>query len=137
MSETNHKQTAARLARVPLFSRASKKNLKAVAQLGKFVTWQEGRIGVAEGSRAAAFYLILSGTIEVVRSDAVVARLHEDDFFGESALLTGGVRNASVVAATDTELFALSKIAFNGVVRSNGDLALQLLAAMAERSAPR
>lgn len=123
-----------RLAAQPLFNKTSKRNLKTVAQLGQQTTWPEGRSGVVEGSTAAAFYLILDGAVEVTRGGTRLARLEDDDFFGEVALLTGGERTATVTALVETQLFALSRSTFSTLVKTNSALAMQLMAAMVERT---
>lgn len=124
---------AQRLKRVPLFANVSPKNLKTITRLGKQISWPEGKVGVEQGSRAHAFYLILDGGVEVTRDGTPLARLHESDFFGESAMITGGTRNASVTATSDAKFFVLSRTGFAGAVKSSPDLAMQLMATMVER----
>ncbi len=125
--------TADRLARVPLFAKVSKKHLKALDQLGREINVAEGKTLVEQGSSARAFYLILEGGVEVTRDGSPVARLHQNDFFGESAMISGGVRNASVTATSDSRFYVLSRTAFAGAVKANPELSLQLMAAMVSR----
>ena len=66
---------------------------------------------IRQGDEGEKFYAISSGLVEVRHEDAggttsVVATLGAGDFFGEAALLTGKVRNASVVAPV-TALFPM------------------------------
>jgi CRP/FNR family cyclic AMP-dependent transcriptional regulator len=56
---------------------------------------------VRQGARGDAFFLIERGHASVNRDDNEIADLGPGDFFGELALLGGGGRTASVVAATD------------------------------------
>ena len=126
----------AELARTPLFSQVSKKHRKAIAKAGTVLKWKEGKVGVVEGSKAAAFFLILDGTVEIDRGGKPIARLREGDFLGESALLSGGARNASATAITECTMFALGRPAFRALVQRDGDLALDLLKAMVDRAAP-
>lgn len=133
MAAIAEKEVIARLKRVPLFANLSTKHLKTIVKLGKEIKWPEGEAGVVEGSRAHAFYLILEGGVEVSREGKAVARLREDDFFGESAMITGGTRNATVTATTDSTFFVMSRTGFAGAVKANPDLALQLMSAMVAR----
>jgi putative ABC transport system ATP-binding protein len=77
------------------------------------------------------FYIIRSGSVDVVRDQAGarthVATLGESDFFGEAALLSGGARNASVVAREDTDLYVLGKDDFRGAIDTSAGLREQLL----------
>jgi voltage-gated potassium channel len=69
------------------------------------------------GMAADAMYFILSGAVEIVgpRGEAL-ARLHEGDFFGETALLTQDGRTATARAADYSCLFVLDREAFEGTV---------------------
>ncbi len=136
MADISNKELVKRLSRVPLFSKLTAKHLKHIAQHGKQLSWSEGKEGVVQGSNAHAFYLILDGSVEVTRDGDPVARMHNDDFFGEVAMLTGNPRNASVTATTDTDFFVLSRTAFTAAITGNPQLSMQLMAAMAERQGP-
>jgi len=131
--KVGEKELIERLRRVPLFSNVSTKNLRTVVRLGKQLSWAEGKEGVVQGSRSHAFYLILDGGVEVTRDGKPVARLHTNDFFGEAGMISGGERNASVTATTPSDFFVLSRSGFAGALKSNQDLALQLMSAMVER----
>ena len=133
MAAKTDKVLTDRLARVPLFAKASKKHLKLLAQLGREISQPEGKTFVEQGSKAHAFYLILDGGVEVTRDGSAVARLHEGDFFGESAMIQGGERNASVTATTNSTFFVLSRTAFAGAVKTNPELSMALLVAMSQR----
>ncbi|MFT7473247.1 MAG: CRP-like cAMP-binding protein [Verrucomicrobiales bacterium] len=133
MAKETDKQLADALKRVPLFSATSLKQRLVLANLGQVIKWADGKEGVVAGSKGAAFYLILEGGVEVEQDGSVVARLRENDFFGEMALLTGKKRNASVTATSDARLFALSRPAFAGMIKKNPEISLSVLEAMALR----
>lgn len=133
MVGVSDKQLMDELKQVPLFSGVSKRQLKSLSQAGKVINWPEGKVGVVQGSSAAAFYLILSGSVEVTRDGKPLARLHDNDYFGEMAMLTGEPRNAEVTATAPTQLFALGRTAFARTVKHDGDLAMRVLSTMAER----
>ncbi len=129
-----NKELEATLAGTPLFGQTTPKQRKALAKAGKLLTWAEGKKGVEEGSKAAAFFLILDGSVQIDKSGTPVARLREGDFFGETALLSGGARTASATATTKTELFALGRPAFRSLVQNDPSLALAVMKAMADRA---
>ncbi|MGI9605298.1 MAG: cyclic nucleotide-binding domain-containing protein [Acidimicrobiales bacterium] len=135
MSKKAGSELEAQLAKTPLFSRTTPKQRKALAKAGKVLPWADGKVGVKEGSKAAAFFLILDGSVDVTRGRTAVNRLRSGDFFGETALLSGGVRNATITAAENCTMFALGRPAFKALVESDPPLALAILQAMADRSA--
>ena len=63
----------------------------------------------------------------------VVATLGAGNFFGETALLTGAPRNASVVAQEETVLYALGKDDFNEVLAASATFQDELRKAIFER----
>ena len=88
------------------------------------ITWCEierhetrGIALIQQGEEADAFYIISDGTVQVVvdrpdGSHRVLEYLRAGEFFGEMALLGGGVRSANVLTAGRCELVKLSGTAF-------------------------
>jgi CRP/FNR family cyclic AMP-dependent transcriptional regulator len=131
------KPTAAHLAKVPLFADLSGRQLAAVAELAQEVRYSPGRMIVRTDTPGQAFYAIVEGTAKVLRGTIATAaatwRLGPGDFFGEMALLDGGPRSASVVAETELETIRVERADFRKLLRSEPDIALKLLAGMANR----
>jgi hypothetical protein len=84
-----------------------------------------GQVIVRQGETADNFYIVARGLVEVVRETGtgqqLIATLGPGQFFGEMGLLTGNKRMASVKAIEETEVLALDKTEFGGLVtRSQG-----------------
>jgi CRP-like cAMP-binding protein len=62
-----------------------------------------------------------------------VARLSEGQFFGEMALLTGEKRSATVVAASDVDLYTIDKAGFHDVLVANPEIAVEISAILTAR----
>jgi drug/metabolite transporter (DMT)-like permease len=88
---------------------------------------------VSQGAPANAFFLIETGQATVRRNAQHVADLGAGDFFGEVALLRGGGRTASVVAATDMRVRAISQHEFGASLRKLPTLARYVRNAALER----
>jgi len=121
------------LAQVPLFSACSKKELQTIAKRAQDVTVPAGTAVVREGEAGDAFYVIVSGQAEVVRSGQVVATIGAGSFFGDLALLDRAPRNATVTAITDMELVVLGQREFSTMLDESGGFARKLLVALAHR----
>ena len=125
------------LGRVPLFAGLSQAHLRALAQLAEEVRYSPGRMIVRTGTPGVAFYAIVEGDAKVVRGKIASAKatwtLGPGDFFGELALLDGGPRTASVVAETPLTTIRIERAPFRQMLRSEPDIALKLLEAMARR----
>jgi voltage-gated potassium channel len=95
------------VAKVPLFTNLGASELAEIIQL-LHSRWVPRNEAVARrGEKAEAMYFIVSGEVEVELMDADNVRLGRGDFFGEIAILTGEVRNATVRATRDAQLLVL------------------------------
>jgi CRP-like cAMP-binding protein len=87
------------------------------ALLGLFVqreSAEAGQVIVRQGEEGDALFLIESGQVEVRARDeggdeTAIATLGPGNYFGEIALVTGGPRNADVVALTPLTLLRLDR----------------------------
>lgn len=132
-SAPSEKALADQLAGVPLFSQASLKQRRTIAKLGKVLPWKEGATPIKQGTKGAAFFLILDGSVDVVRDGDKVARLGQGDFVGEMALLRNEPRNADVNAVQPSTVFALGRPALAAAIKADPNIALALLESMAKR----
>jgi len=77
---------------------------------------------IREGETGDAFYLLRSGSAEVIKesnSGKVLNRLKAGDSFGELALLTGQVRAASIVTIEPSSVFRLDKADFDRIIAAS------------------
>ena len=89
-----------RLSGIPLFACLSKKGRRRVAEIADEVDVPAGKELIHQGRFAYEFFVIEEGTAEVSRDGQRIAELGPGDFFGEMAVMEGGVRSADVVAKT-------------------------------------
>ena len=71
---------------------------------------------ITEGDLGDAFYVIVSGRVEVTQRGTLLRELGPGDWFGELALLRGVARTASVRSTTACTFVVLSRDAFLGAV---------------------
>ncbi len=131
------KALAEQLAGVPLFSQATLKQRRTIAKLGKVLPWKQGSTPIKQGTKGAAFFLILDGQVEVTRGGQSLARLGSGDFVGEMALLRNAPRNADVSAVSDATVFAFGRPALAAALKAEPGMAMALLEAVAQREAVR
>lgn len=98
----------------PLFKDFSVDEMVAVIQGLRLLTFEPRQIILREGQPGESMYMLTAGTAKAyVRGadgrQALVGELDEGAFFGEVAVLTGGPRTATVVAATHCELLELDR----------------------------
>ena len=122
-----------RLAKVPLFARLGKKELQFLASEVEEVDLKPGQTLITEGKPTDAFYILTSGNVEVTRQGKPPLRLGPGEFFGEIGMLDNGPATATVTTDGSCEALVLSHAQFRDAIKGNQQLALQVIAAMAER----
>ena len=100
-------QMVAMLGSVPLFAHLEPADLDSIAGRMKEVHFQQGRAIATQGDEGVGFHLIVQGEAEVTGEGVPVHRIGAGGYFGEIGLIDGGVRSATVTAATDLTTLAL------------------------------
>lgn len=118
---------------VPLFSSCSHGELRAIAQLGTPVEAEKGAVLTEDGQPGREFFLVLEGRASCRVRGKEVNRFGAGDYFGELALLHGGIRTADVVAATPMELLVLDAREFRSMLMTTPSIGVKMLAHLAER----
>jgi voltage-gated potassium channel len=110
------------VAKVPFFHDVGATVIADVARLLRPREYPAGAIIVRRGAPGDRMYFIVSGQVEVqLRPEPVV--LGPGEFFGEVALLTGGPRNATIVAAQQCTLLSLDIVDFRQLLGRQPELA--------------
>jgi ATP-binding cassette subfamily B protein len=125
-----------RIARVPLFSRCSKRELGQIGTLADEVELPEGTVAVREGRYGQEFFVLVSGTAKVTKKGKTVAKLGPGDWFGEIALLHNAPRNATVTATSPIVALVVSQRDFTSLLATSPQIQSKILQALAERLAP-
>jgi CRP/FNR family cyclic AMP-dependent transcriptional regulator len=121
---------------VPLFSRCTKKQLAAIAQLADLVELPAGTKLITEGAEGREFMVIVEGTGEVRRKGRKIDAIGPGDFIGEIALIAGGPRNATVVTTSDVSLLAVTTRQFWTLLEQAPEIQRSVLKALGERLQP-
>lgn len=121
------------LARVPLFSALSKKELQTLGRASDEIEVEAGKVLCEEGKPGHEFFLILDGEAAVKRGKKTVATLDAGRYFGELSLLDRGPRSATVVADGPMTLLVLGQREFSGILDQLPGVSRKLLCSMAER----
>jgi CRP/FNR family transcriptional regulator, cyclic AMP receptor protein len=122
------------LRNVPIFHGLSQKELKTLADNFTQRTFREGTELTAEGQGGVGFFIIESGEAVVTVDGKERRRLGAGDYFGEVALIDGGLRTATITAVSDGTSYGLTPWQFRPLVETNASIAWPLLEAMARRT---
>jgi cAMP-dependent protein kinase regulator/CRP/FNR family cyclic AMP-dependent transcriptional regulator/cGMP-dependent protein kinase 2 len=127
--------SAERLQAVPLFSTLSGDDLDVLGGRFEEREVKSGTHLTSEGASGYTFFVIENGTVEVARDGRVVNTLGPGDFFGETAIVSGERRNATVTATSDVELLALFGTEFRILERDWPGVAERIAETIAQRTA--
>ncbi len=92
----------AKLDKLPFFQKFSTYEKKRVAgHHSSFEAYRASAKLIKEGDTDTSFFILISGSVSVVKQGAVIIGLGPGEFFGEMAFLTNAARNTTVVAQDD------------------------------------
>ncbi len=115
------------LAAIPLFSRLEENDIARLAKSVVPRSYAKGATIVKEGEQAVAFYVIVSGKVDVTKNGEKVGEKRAGEPFGEMALLDGYPRSTTVIASEDTECLVMTRWDFTAELKSNPSMALSML----------
>ena len=131
----NFVQTWQLVKSVPFFSVLDAASIIEISRLLRRWDVAEETTVIRRGSRGDCMYFVTSGEVEV-DVQPVPIRLGAGSFFGELALLGGGVRNATVRTTLPTTLLILDLADFRVFTANNTELSAAIEAEARRRGEP-
>jgi small-conductance mechanosensitive channel/CRP-like cAMP-binding protein len=115
------------LLKVYLFAELVEEERRLIAEHLVEQHYAQGELIIREGELDDSLFIIDRGEVEVFIMSPhgirkVLNQLHEGDFFGEMALLTGERRRASVEASGDVRVYRLDKENFKEVLERKPEI---------------
>jgi CRP-like cAMP-binding protein len=107
----------AQLDEVPLFQALASPDLDRLARVLREVEVAKGSILFRQGDVADEFYVIVEGSVGVVKDGKPIAKLLAGEFFGETALLFTDARTATIAATDDCRFWVLDRESFQTFLR--------------------
>jgi len=116
-----------------LFTGLEQEQLRAVAGSAQEVEYATGRVIARQGEVGTGFFIVVDGSVRVVRDGETLATLGPGEFFGELSVLDGQPRIAQVLAEEPTRCLALASWDFERGLLENPQLTLGILRGLAGR----
>jgi len=126
------------LRAVPLFASLPDDQLRMLTTMVSRRSVTRGTNVVAAGDLTDSLYIIISGRLKVMMSDAdgkevILAILGPGEFFGEMGLIDDSPRSASVLTIEPCELLAITKRDFKNCLAGNFDMTMALMRGLVRR----
>jgi serine/threonine protein phosphatase PrpC/CRP-like cAMP-binding protein len=115
------------LARMPLFRPLNDREILRVLQVTDVQTYADGETVITEGERGEELYIVLEGTVDVMRGEAKLTTLSPGEHVGEMALIRSQPRSATVKSSGNSELMLIRRTDFFEILRNEHQLAVKLL----------
>ena len=115
------------LAKMPLFSHLNEREILRVMQVAFVRKYADAEVVIQEGTKGEELYIILSGSLRVLRGDQLITQLGQGAHVGEMALLRSTPRSATVRAEGETQLIVLRRTDFFELLRADSIFAVKLL----------
>jgi CRP/FNR family cyclic AMP-dependent transcriptional regulator len=128
-----HERRTDLLGACRLFKGVDPTDLAAVAERAVEVEFPADRVIARQGEVGTGFFVVVEGSVRVVRDGEEVAVLGPSEFFGELSVLDGLPRVAQVVAVEPTRCLALASWDFERAILENPQLALGIMRGLATR----
>ncbi|MBL4600250.1 MAG: cyclic nucleotide-binding domain-containing protein [Rhizobiaceae bacterium] len=125
------------LRRIPLFSAIDPGKLKLLAFASDRQVFHDGQTVFKQGDVGDAAYVVVSGIADVIVSiggnDVSVAKLSENDFIGEIAILCDMPRTATIKAEGELDTLKIKKEHFLGLIEDAPQLGIEVMRELALR----
>jgi sigma-B regulation protein RsbU (phosphoserine phosphatase) len=132
-------EQVALLRRVPLLSELSEGVINMLASTLKVVDIESGEVLCRENEPGDSLYIVIEGRVEILLGietpdEKVITSIGPGDFIGEMSLvLPGGLRTASVRAATPARLWMMTRADFDALLHRQPTLAYAMVKTLTKR----
>ena len=121
------------LSEVPLFKSLSKRDVRRLGDTLKERTFPAGSIVTDVKQEGIGFFIIEEGKATVEVRGKPRRTLGAGDYFGEIAIIDGGLRSAKITADTDLRCYGLTSWQFRPFIEDHPEVAWALLQSLAKR----
>ena len=115
----------------PLLANFNANELTLLSSFGDSRSYQKDDVVITQGEENDHLYLVLKGKIEVLQEvdgvDQVVAVLEAGDSLGEVSIFDPGPASATVRAASEAEVWLITRDSLDGLHAANPKVAYRLL----------
>lgn len=102
-----------------IFSSVSLDDIKKLVNAMKIKKYLPSSVIIKEGDAGDFFYIIEGGTVIVDVGGVEVNRLTKGKSFGDLAIVYNTLRNASVVAISEVNVFLLDQVTFKAIIAAS------------------
>jgi PPM family protein phosphatase len=115
------------LKAMQMFRYLSYKELVRVSNIAEMIDLKRDQVIFSAGQPGDAMYIVLSGSVRLLKGNTVVAELGRGHHFGEMSLVDRSQRSLTAIAAEGTRLVVIGRKDFYDIIKREPALATKLL----------
>ena len=116
-----------------VFGGIAAENLSRLAAIADESSWPSGSVVFREGDAGDALYVVLSGSVRIVKEGVEIATLRKGSCFGEMAVLDGAPRSADAAVSDEAVLLRISSEEFYEALAEDPRLMQNVIAVLTRR----
>jgi len=116
-----------------VFGGIAAENLSRLAAIADESSWPSGSVVFREGDAGDALYVVLSGSVSIVKEGVGIATLRKGSCFGEMAVLDGAPRSADASVCDEAVLLRISSEEFYEALAEDPRLMQNVIAVLTRR----
>jgi CRP-like cAMP-binding protein len=130
--------TLQKLIQVPIFRGLTEAEASGLVEIAEETSLKQGQMLFQEGDAGDAVYVVLEGSVEVLKKDRggaqqQLAKMGDGSVLGEMSLVVGqSTRSASALAVTDLKLLKMSTQRFSKLLKTDNVGALKVVNNLAQ-----
>jgi CRP/FNR family cyclic AMP-dependent transcriptional regulator len=121
------------LSEIPLFRDLSARQLRKLQRSAAEDHYEPNATIVQQGGRTTTLFVVLEGSVKVVKNGETISHRGPGEYFGEISLIDGRPRAASVISETAVRCLALSQDSLRKLAMSEPAVSWALLESLAKR----
>ncbi len=129
----NLEEKASALEHTKLFRYAEKSDLIILAEHLQEITFYEGEVIFSQGGTENSAYLVLSGRVNIIIDDILMAHYDHGQIFGELSMLDGSPYTATATAVTKVNCLKISSEILFRSFHQTENLAMSIVKSMTKR----
>ncbi len=122
------------LRQVPIFQEIEHEEMLEQLNAALLELWYPaGHLILDQGRKGGLLYILLSGRVEVLKDNAVLAELKKGDFFGEMSIFNAAPLSASVKAVEECEVLLLTQQQLYQAIEASPGVAVYIIRILCKR----
>jgi CRP/FNR family transcriptional regulator, cyclic AMP receptor protein len=123
---------------IPLFEKLDSDEREKLASRFVLRRHPKNTVVINEGDDSRSFYVIIEGEVKIYLTDEngkeiVLNKQAAGEYFGEVALLDGGLRSASVITTQQSQFAVLNQQAFSECISDHPQISLKIMQGLTRR----